>query len=83
MASFMLTHRHAPDECPVAFAAWRGFESPLRHADATASCSASAGGDHVMWWAIEAAGRREALAQLPAWIADRTEVSEVGEVPIP
>jgi hypothetical protein len=28
----MLCHRHESSECPVAFAAWRGFASPLRQA---------------------------------------------------
>jgi hypothetical protein len=37
----------------------------------------------VMWWAIDASSERDAMAQFPAWIAERTEVSRVTEVPIP
>jgi hypothetical protein len=83
MARFMLTHRHEPNECPVAFASWRGFESPLRRAGATASCTASGGSAHLMWWTVEASNEDEALEQLPAWIAERTEISRVNDVPIP
>jgi hypothetical protein len=36
-----------------------------------------------MWWAVEAADRSAALAQLPPYVADRTVVDEVREVPIP
>jgi hypothetical protein len=39
MATFVLCHRHEPAECRFAFAAWRGFDSPLRHATALASCA--------------------------------------------
>ena len=80
MANFMLSHQHQPDECRVAFASWRGFESPLRHHPTLGSCSA---GGHSLWWTVEAAGAAEALAQLPPYVAERTTVSEVREVPIP
>jgi len=83
MATFMVTHRHRSEECAVAFAAWRGFDSPLRHGATHASCSESGAGEHVMWWAVDASSERDAMAQLPAWVAERTEVSRVTEVPIP
>jgi hypothetical protein len=31
MPRFLLHHRHEPHECGVAFAAFRGHASPLRH----------------------------------------------------
>lgn len=80
MARYMLTHRHRPEECRVAFAAWRGFDSPLRRLPTLASC---AQGKHSLWWAVEAASEREALGQLPPYVAERTEVTAVSEVAIP
>lgn len=76
----MLTHSHLPGECRVAFAAWRGFESPLRHHPTLSSCAA---GGHSLWWTVDAVGAADALAQLPPYVAERTTVSEVREVPIP
>ena len=80
MPSYMLSHRHRPEECGVAFAAWRGYASPLRRHSTLGSCVE---GGHSLWWTVEAAGEREALAQLPPYVAERTEVTEVSEVPIP
>ena len=37
MPLFVLVHHHEPDECRFAFAAWKGFDSPLRHQPAVAS----------------------------------------------
>ena len=78
--SYMLTHRHEPEECRVAFAAWQGFDSPLRHLPTLASC---AEGGHSLWWTVQAASEAKALSQLPPYLAERTEVNEVREVPIP
>lgn len=86
MATFVLIHRHSPDACTVAFAAWKGFESPLRGELALSSCAQSKGakdGEHLICWTVEAADRDAALALLPNYVADRTEVTEAGEVPIP
>jgi hypothetical protein len=80
MARYMLSHSHAAGECRTAFAAWRGFESPLRHHPTLGSCSA---GGHSLWWTVEATDADTALAQLPPYVAERTNVSEVREVPIP
>ena len=82
---FMLTHRHSPQECRVAFAAWTGFESPLRHHPATSSCVSRSGGEdqHTLWWEVEAETAEHALAMLPPYVAERSEASEVGEVRIP
>lgn len=77
---FLLCHTHEPDECRFAYAAWKGFESPLRHRPALATC---ASGGHRLWWQVDAADVAGALAQLPDFVADRTEAVEVGEVPIP
>jgi hypothetical protein len=78
--AFLLTHIHAPDECRVVAAAWKGFASPLRHTQTLGSCAT---GGHRLWWAVEATDSRAALALLPPYVADRTIVEEVREVPIP
>jgi hypothetical protein len=80
MPNYLLSHRHEPDECAVAFAAWRGFDSPLRRHKTVGTC---AKGGHELWWTVEADSRRAALAQLPEFVAERTQVVEVREVPIP
>ena len=83
MPKFLATHRHAPSECGVAFAAWRGFESPLRHGMALGSCAALAADPHTIVWTVEAEDRDHALAQLPPYVAARTSVTPVREVSIP
>jgi hypothetical protein len=80
MPSFHLHHSHAPGECAAAFAAWRGFESPLRHRPAAATCLTDG---HRLFWQVEAADPATAAAMLPAFVATRTEVIEVREVEIP
>jgi hypothetical protein len=80
MPRFVVHHRHAPDECAAAFAAWRGFHSPLRRHEATASCPY---GGHELWWEVEAASEAEALALLPRYVAERALVVRVSSVPIP
>jgi hypothetical protein len=77
---FLLHHTHDPGECRVAYAAWKGFASPLRHRTTIASCREGA---HSIWWRVEARDRERALALLPAWVADRTAVLAVSEVTIP
>jgi hypothetical protein len=80
VALYVLSHRHEPDECRAAFAAWKGFDSPLRHGVTVSSC---VGGGHRAWWHVEAADAEAALAQLPPFVADRTEVEPVREVRLP
>jgi len=80
MSLFYLHHSHDPAECAAAFAAWRGFESPLRHRPAAATCLT---GGHCLFWRVEAESRDEAIALLPAFVAARTEAVEVREVEIP
>jgi hypothetical protein len=81
----MLSHRHTPEECRVVFAAWTGFESPLRDHRTTASCVSREGAaaEHRLWWQVEAETSADALALLPPYVAERTEASEIGEVRIP
>ena len=80
MAMFLVCHRHEPGECRFAYAAWKGFDSPLRHGRATASC---ANGGHSLWWTIDAENAEGALALLPPYVAQRAEAVPVSEVPIP
>lgn len=80
MPRFMLTHAHHPNHCRVVAAAWKGFDSPLRHGRALGSC---ASGGHRLWWTVEASGADAAIAQLPPFLAARTVVEEVREVRIP
>jgi hypothetical protein len=82
---FMLVHSHRPGECRVAFAAWRGFDSPLRHTVAAGSCAATTedAGAHRIWWTIDAPDERAAFAHLPQWVAERTEAERVRDVTIP
>ncbi len=80
MPRYILHHTHEPRECGVVFAAFKGFESPLRHRETLASCGS---GGHAIWWTVAAPTEEDALAQLPFYVAERTTASEVSEVPIP
>jgi hypothetical protein len=80
MPLFLLSHRHDAAECAAAFAAWRGFDSPLRGRPAASTCRE---GGHALWWRVEAASRHAALEQLPPFVARRTEAIQVREVQIP
>jgi hypothetical protein len=77
---YLLQHRHDPQECGVAFASFKGFESPLRHAATIGSCRS---GGHQLWWTVEAASEVGALALLPLFVAERTTVTLVSDVGIP
>jgi hypothetical protein len=80
MPVFLLAHHHEPHECGAAFAAWRGFVSPLRHGSAASSCLA---GGHGLWWRVEAPDTQAALALLPRFVAERSTATEVRDVEIP
>jgi hypothetical protein len=80
MPLFMLSHRHEAHECRSAFAAWKGFDSPLRHGLTVVSCVE---GGHRVWWRVEAPDAEAALALLPPFVADRTEVEPAREVRVP
>jgi hypothetical protein len=80
MPPFLLHHQHAPGECAAAFAAWLGFDSPLRGGAAASTCL---GGGHALWWRVEAPDRPAALALLPPYVANRTDAIEIRDVQIP
>jgi hypothetical protein len=80
MPSFLIQHRHEPPECGVVFAAFKGYDSPLRHRATLASC---AFGGHAIWWSVEAASELAALALLPTYVAARATAIRVKEVEIP
>jgi hypothetical protein len=80
MPRFLLHHRHQARECRAAFAAWKGFQSPLRRGVTIGSCL---DGGHEIWWQLEAASDEAALGQLPHYVAERTEVIRVSEIHIP
>jgi hypothetical protein len=80
MPTFHLAHRHAPGECRIAYAAWKGIDSPLRHRRTVGSC---AEGGHALWWVVRSPDADAALALLPRYIAERTVATEVSEVEIP
>ena len=91
MPIFLLHHRHAAHECGPSFAAWKGFDSPLRHGVAPSTCLA---GGHAVWWRVEAAGVRNVPAHgrallvanhagiLP-WDATMMGVAMLREHPLP
>jgi hypothetical protein len=80
MPAFILNHHHEPHECAAAFAAWQGFNSPLRHGRVPSTCLA---GGHGLWWRVEARDVAGALALLPRFVAERTVAVEVREIDIP
>ena len=80
MPQYLLQHRHPPAECGVAFAAFKGHDSPLRRQLTLASCRA---GGHAIWWTVDADSEDDALRLLPFYVAERTTVTRVSEVRIP
>lgn len=68
---YRIHHRHRPDECGPAQAAWRGSTSPLRTEPAVSSCPF---GGHDLWWDVEGAGEDEVLGRLPPFVAERSTV---------
>jgi hypothetical protein len=80
MSRFLLHHRHEPRDCRAAFAAWKGFASPLRHGSTIGSCLS---GGHEIWWELDAVSEQEALRHLPHYVAERTEAIRVSQVRVP
>ena len=80
MARFLLHHRHEPAECGVAFAAWKGHDSPLRGRETFGTCRA---GGHEIWWLVDAGSAEDALEQLPYFLAQRTTVAPITAIAIP
>jgi hypothetical protein len=77
---YLLHHQHCPVDCAAAFAAWNGFDSPLRRRAASASCLT---GGHAVWWRVHATDAAAALALLPRFVSRRTTAVEVRDVEIP
>lgn len=80
MPTFLLHHKHSADECAAAFAAWLGFDSPLRRRFVPSTCLS---GGHAVWWQVEAEDPAAALALLPNYVARRTTPVQVRETEIP
>jgi hypothetical protein len=80
MTMFMLHHRHEPGKCGVAFAAFKGHASPLRHGATFASCAA---GGHEIWWVVDADSPEQALELLPHYVAERSTAVPIRKVQIP
>ncbi len=77
---FVLVHEHSPAECRHAFAAWYGFDSPLRHSPALGACLL---GEHRLFWTVRATDNHTALEMLPDFVAQRTDALEVRATLIP
>jgi hypothetical protein len=80
IARYLLHHRHEAEECGVAFASFKGHQSPLRRQTTLASCRT---GGHAIWWAVDADSEEDALLLLPFYLAERTTITQVSEVQIP
>ena len=80
VATFMLDHRHSASECGAVFAAFKAFDSPLRHRRTTASCHY---GGHRIWWEVDAESEDDALGRLPRYVAERTTAIRVRPTEIP
>ena len=80
MARYLLHHRHESHECGVAFAAWKGHDSPLRRQETFGTCRA---GGHEIWWLVDARSTEDALEQLPYFVAQRTTAAEIAAITIP
>jgi hypothetical protein len=80
MASYLLHHRHDPEKCGVAFAAFKGDQSPHRRTTINASCAAAG---HDVWWIVEAEAGDAALAMLPHYLAQLCDVVPVRKIRLP
>jgi hypothetical protein len=80
MPTYLLHHRHHPQECEAAFAAWQGFTSALRGSPAFSTCL---DGGHELWRFVPAPDSAAVLTLLPRFIAERSNVVRVREVSIP
>lgn len=80
MPRFLLEHAHSAPECGVVFAAFKAFDSPLRHQLTMGSCDF---GTHRIWWDVEATTAVEALEKLPRYVAERTTAIRVRDIQTP
>ena len=71
---YLLDHRHAPEECHAVHGSWDGFPGRLRQGVTPANCAAHG---HGIWWRLRASNESEALAELPATVAERTRAIRV------
>ena len=62
MPFFLLQHSHDAHECAAAFAAWQGFDSPLRHRRAPSTCLAGGHARVVAGGGLGPAGGARAAA---------------------
>ena len=71
MPQYLLHHRHDARECLIAFAAWKGHESPLRHRLTLASRA------RAVMRSVDRRGRERGggLGLLPIYLANRTEAA--------
>ena len=83
MSRYLLHHRHAPHECGVVFAAFKGHDSPLRGQRTPASCASNGHAVHAIWWTVDAATAEEALRLLPFYVAERTTATAISDIEIP
>jgi hypothetical protein len=86
--TFFLIHRHTPAECSISYAAWNGFDSPLRGRTVQSTCARHEVGDparglgHEVFLSDRARDADSAMAQLPPYVRERTRAREVTEVMI-
>lgn len=80
MGQFVIHHHHRARDCGVVFAAFRGFDSPLRRRPTLASCPT---GGHEIWWFATAADASGALDLLPPYVAATSTATRVEQVDIP
>ncbi|MDQ4142483.1 MAG: hypothetical protein M3198_01875 [Actinomycetota bacterium] len=80
MRTYLLSHHHEAGDCGTAWAAWRGFDSPLRHTLALSTCRE---GGHRLWCVVRAEDEEGALSQLPPWLASRSKVTRITQTQIP
>jgi hypothetical protein len=62
MAIFLLEHRHEAAECAVVFAAWKGFDTPLRRQPVLCSCRSEG---HRLWFVVTGEQPRKPCATCP------------------
>jgi hypothetical protein len=66
MRKYMLIHRHGATACQSLHEACSRTGSPVE-----AGPGGCARADHTIWWVVRASDSRQALAQLPAALAER------------
>ena len=83
---FVLSHRHAPSNAASRSppgAASRARCGTRRRWRPAAELPSETSAEHLLIWTVDAESEAKAIALLPPWLAERTEVRLVGEVSIP